>query len=515
MTRKAVGILSIVAFALVLGWLWHASARPLPPGKAARGAITAIPDELTIGSGQKILTLDPDLAADGYSEGIIHLIGGTLYELDGAGALTPLLVASRSVSPDGLTWTFELKPALRFSDGTLLTSKDVKATFDRARADAQNVYRGFLSPVTQIEAPNPLEIVVRLSRPYPSLPVVLSQPEMTILPAGKLAAGPSFFDKPVSAGPFALQTWGGGMTAILVRNPNYAGAEPAVRRLIFQTIDDFNARLVQVQSGQLALALDIPPRLLRRLSGTLVACSTPRYGFISLPLNVDRPPLDEVAVRRAISKAIDREEIERTVWAGRITPIAGFWPSIMDGYDRRMPVARDIAGARRELQTSSCRNGCSVRLMYSPPDPWVEPTAIIVAQNLEEIGIDVHLERVDDATFNERLGRGDFGIAVSFLYDYNNIPDGLLTYALRTDGGLRANFSGFDAPADLRRAMDAAVTADGAARTAALAEVNRLFSRYQPFITLSDYTVGCVSRYAPSVVRTDASGYVDVARRVP
>jgi peptide/nickel transport system substrate-binding protein len=305
------------------------------------------------------------------------------------------------------------------------------------------------------------------------------------------------------------------MTAILVRNPNYAGAEPVVRRLIFQTIDDFNARLVQVQSGQLALALDIPPRLLGHLSGTLVACSSPRYGFISLPLNVGRPPLDEVAVRRAIGKAIDREQIKRTVWAGRISPIAEFWPSIMDGYNRHMPVARDIAGARRELQGTSCRNGCSVRLMYSPANPWGEPTAIIVAQNLQDIGIDAHLEQVDDATFNERLGRGDFQIAVSFLYDYNDIPDGLLTYALRADGGLRANFSGFQAPADLTRAMDTAVTTDGATRTTALAEVNRLFLRYQPFVTLSDYAVGCVSRYASSVVSTDASGYIDIARRAP
>jgi hypothetical protein len=104
---------------------------------------------------------------------------------------------------------------------------------------------------------------------------------------------------------------------------------------------------------------------------------------------------------------------------------------------------------------------------------------------------------------------------VSFIYDYNDVPDGLLTYALTADGGLRANFTGFEPAPDIQQAVKQAITEDGAARREALADINALFCLYQPFVTLSDYAVGSISRYAPSVVKLDAAGFLDVAGGQP
>jgi len=474
---------------------------------------TRIPAALTIGSSQKILTLDPDLAADGYSEGIVHLIGGNLYELEADKQVRPQLAAAGRASGDGLTWTFQLRAGLRFSDGTPLTSQDVKDTIERAKRDRENVYGGFVAPIARIDAPSPTTVVMHLSRPYPSLPVVLSQPEMTILPSQGLAKGKSFFDAPVSAGPYKLQSWGGSPRATLVRNPSYAGSAPAVKRLTFQTIDDFNARYAQVQSGQLDFATDIPSRLLAHPPAGTVGGLTAHYGFITLPLNVNSKPLDEVGVRQAIAKAIDRSQLDQVVWNGGLTPIADFWPSTMSGYDKSISTARDVAGAKAALRGTSCERGCTVHMMYSAANPWAEPTATIVAQNLKDVGITVKLEKLDDPTFNQRLGDIHYQIAESFLYDYNDVPDGMLTYAMTADGGLNANFTGWKPGADVQRAVEQAITQGGAARTQALAEVNRLFLKYQPFITLSDYAVGSISRYAPSVVKTNEAGFVDAARK--
>jgi peptide/nickel transport system substrate-binding protein len=516
LTLTLVALVLAIAVVIMMRRLHHSSNEitSTPTGSAAIRGLTNIPRELTIASAQKIFTLDPDLAADGYSEGIVHLIGGTLFER-GAGEVRPLLVASKLVSPDGLTWTFELKPGLKFSDGTALTSKDVQATFERIKDDKLNVYVGFVAPIQRIIAMSPTQIIMQLSRPYPSLPIILSQPEMSIFPIAGLARGKAFFDWPVSAGAYKLLSWGGSAKAVLVRNPNYAGAAPAVEQLTYQTIEDFNARYAEVLSGKVDVATDIPSRMLAHSPGSVVAAMTPRYGFITLPFNVHRTPLNEVGVRKAIAKAIDRKQINRTVWQGRSTPIAEFWPSTMSGYDRRYSIDRDIAGAKRDLKGTSCEAGCAVRFTYSPVNPWSEPIATVVAQNLLDIGIRIQMERVDDATFNARLDASEFEIAVSFVYDYNDVPDGLLTYALTADGGLRANFTGFQPTPDIERAVKQAMTQDGVARWEALADINALFCQYQPFVTLSDYAVGSISRYAPSVVKINSAGFLDVAGGQP
>jgi peptide/nickel transport system substrate-binding protein len=467
------------------------------------------PKTVTIGFAEKIVTLDPDQAVDQTSLAALHLINGNMYSLGRDGKVTPLLVESGEASSDGRQWTFNLKSGLKFSDGSPLTSADIAATFARAKSDEANAYAGFVEPISSIDTPTPTTAIFHLSRPYPSLPIVLSQPEMAIFPAGKVGAK-DFFNAPISAGPYALTDWGGGSTATLTRNSHYAGTLPHTEGVVLRTIADFNTRLAQVKSGQLDFAYDIPPSLLPHVPGPLTATLTPLYGFISIPLNNSKPPLNEVGVRRAISAAIDRQQINQTIWNGKSVPLAGFWPSTMTGYDSSITTTPDVAAAKADLAGTSCANGCTVSLMYSSADTWADPLAQIIAQNLSRIGITVKLDKVDDATVNQRLGDGSFQMAETFLYDYNDVPDGMLTYALDPDGGLNSNFTGFQPPAQLRAAVTTAITRGGSARADALAEVTRLFRQYQPFVTLLTHVVGTVSRLPDDVVSLDSGGFVDI-----
>src|SRR5262249_38269118 len=154
---------------------------------------------------------------------------------------------------------------------------------------------------------------------------------------------------------------------------------------------DFSTRLEEVQSGQLGLGLLIPPRLLTGVRPPLVARLTSHYGFVSLDKNAIAPPLNEVGVRRAISDAIDRRQMVATAWNALTTPIAGFWPSTMAGYDKNIPVTRNLAAARAALRGTSCAHRCTLQLLYSPADPWSDQTAAVIAQNLKGIGITIQL----------------------------------------------------------------------------------------------------------------------------
>ena len=473
-------------------------------------ASTEAPDELRIGFGARIITLDPDQALDPSSLAVLRLIGGTLYELDQDSEPFPVLIESAKTAPDELSWEFELKPDLKFSDQSPLTAEDVEATFARAREDKANAYAGFLAPIDAIEASSPTTVTFELNRPYPSLPDVLSQPEMSILPSEGLEQGKGFYSAPISAGPYELDSWGGGPTARVVRNPNYAGPEPVVEAITFETVEDANARVAQVRSGQLDLAHDVPPKLAEGVQAPLVATTTPIFGFISIPLNNDRPPFDDVAVRKAIALAIDREQINESVWNGGAVPLSGFWPSTMDGYDETIPAEPQLDEARALLEGTECEQGCQVTLMYSAEDSWAEGTALVVDQNLDEIGIDVELDKSDNAGTLDALLSQTYDMELTFLYDYSNMPDGMLDFGFGPS--LNSNFSGFKPPPEVNETIQRAVTSSGAERDDALAEINQQFLDHQPYVTLETLTFTSVSRYDDAVVELDPSGFIAIGR---
>jgi len=231
---------------------------------------------------------------------------------------------------------------------------------------------------------------------------------------------------------------------------------------------------------------------------------------VSLDTNTTKPPLNQVGVRKAISDAIDRRQIVATAFNGQTTPIAGFWPSTMSGYDKNIQVTPNLAAARAALRGTSCARGCTIQLLYSSADPWPNATAAVIAQNLAAIGITVQQDEADDATVNQDLLNEKYQMGLGFLFDYNNIPDGMLTYAMNINGGLNDNFSGWKPPASVSKVVTQAITQGGSARRTALSEINQLFRQYQPFITICTYSAGFVSRYATSVVTIGSSGFVDV-----
>ena len=440
-----------------------------------------------------------------------HLIGGNLYDINSAGETVPGLASSGTASSDGLTWTFELRPGLKFSDGSPLTSSDVKATVDRAKADKANGYAGLFAPISSVDAPDPQTVVFKVARPYPSLPTVLGEPEFLIMPASGLAQGKDFFKKPVSAGPYTLQSWGGGPNSTFVVNDNYWGPKPLIKTLKFTTIPDFNSRLSQLQSGQIQSVVDLPPSVLPQLEGSaeITAGVVQIYGFNVLNMFITKPPLDNLNLRKAISLAIDRDKIVKDVWGGENTAYAGFWPPTMDGYDSSISTAQDIAEAKQLVADSPCASGCTLKMQYTDSYPSSEQIALIIRSELNEIGIKTQLVKLENAIWFNNMYNGTYQLSVSNLYDYANVPDGMVSYAIDPAGGLNANYSGWDSKAAIE-AGNAAMVSSGSDRDAALADVNQEFLKDQPYATLSTYAVVFATRLPDDLITLTASEFIDV-----
>src|SRR5882762_9328137 len=115
-----------IAAAVVLLAGMLAACSPSPSGE--RHGNSAVPSKAVVAFGNRIERLDPDQAVGLAETDVLHLIGGNLFESRGHAQVVPGLAATTTIAPDGLSWTFVLRSGASFSDGTPLTSVDVKAT---------------------------------------------------------------------------------------------------------------------------------------------------------------------------------------------------------------------------------------------------------------------------------------------------------------------------------------------------------------------------------------------------
>ncbi|WP_167305434.1 ABC transporter substrate-binding protein [Mycolicibacterium neoaurum] len=429
-----------------------------------------------------VTTLDPLLAYQATDIRAVALLGARLFSYDQAGNVGPGLAQSSSVSTDGLSWTFTLRPDLKFSDGSPLTATDVAASLERARTDETNIYSAMTTPWKSVSALDPQTVRMDLNVPTPKLEAVLSYPFTTIVPAAHVD-DTDYYKSPVSAGMFSLKSWDGGSDAEFVRNEYYWDRKPIVANVTMTGIPDPDTRLSQVRSGEVNFAPDIPPSLIDEVADPVKLVTTQLNGFYSLVPNNAVSPFDNYDVRKAISMAVDREQINDEVWQGKSQPLAGFWPPSMDGYANDVPAGRDLEGAQAALQDTLCEKGCTTELYYTSAYSGEAEMAAILKRNLADIGITVNTHDLDATTLYSRLAGGALPMAITLNWDYLNQPSGLLNYTLQ-QGASQANWSFYNS-SQMNRLIDQANQQSGEQLADTLAKIDTLFRQDVPYVNLT------------------------------
>ncbi len=472
----------------------------------------AVPSTVTIGLTLKVSNLDPDLAVEPSNLDALHLIGGTLTELPGKGGpVTPGLAKTWKVAANGLTVTFNLRSGLRFSDGSPLGAADVIASYRHFLSDKGNVNAGLLAPIKTVTAKGQT-IVFKLKTPYPSFTTVVGEPTFPIFPAKGIAAIKQFLKMPISAGPYKISAWNGS-NITLVRNPNYVGAKPVVQTIKFTTVIDPNTRVVQLRGGQIDIADNLPGSVIPQLTGKIRPVVTPIYGGVYLYVNNRRAPLNDSRVRRAISLAMDRQQINSIAFAGKSKPMDSFFPSTMGCcHQSAPPINRDVAKAKALLVGTPCASGCKVKLMLRNGLDYADRAGVVVQQDLKAIGIDASIEQVDPSVAGKAEGDGTFDLEVNGLNDYVDIPDGMLTYGVISTGGINALFSGYKSKAMDTAALKA-ISSQGGARKAALVQVEKIYAKDMPFVPLVNLALITGTRLASDVVYVGTTSFYEVQRQ--
>jgi peptide/nickel transport system substrate-binding protein len=456
---------------------------------SSAAATAAAPSVFKIGQAEQFNSLDPDLAEQNDALEVINQFGGTLTRFTpDASRVVPGLAKSWTVSDDGKTYTFSLRPGLKFSTGAPLTASDVVASWNRYMTDKHNVNIGLFADVSKLTAPSAQTVVIHLKGSDPSFLQVIAEPNFIVSPGADLKDPAKFYLHPISDGPYEVQSFSSsGHGATLVRNPHYYGPKPAVKELQFEYVSDANTRLIELKSGQLDLAQDITPDTASQLTGSTKPVNTTLYGGWYLYVNIRHPPLSNVNVRKAISLAIDRGQLINTVWNGSPKPLYGFFPTSMPPWhENTLPIGPNVKQAKALLAGTPCAHGCTINLLVRSDASYYADMASIIQQNLAAIGIKLNLQQADASTAGTDEENGAFQLAVGGLTDYTNVPDGFLEYGLLSNGGIDALFSGYDS-ARMDGLIKTVLSVSGQKRLDAMNQINSLYAQDVPSIPLLDW----------------------------
>jgi peptide/nickel transport system substrate-binding protein len=328
------------------------------------------------------LTLDPYRHDEVVTRSFLGHVYEGLVGFDAEMALVPLL-ARHWESPDDLTWRFGLRPGVRFHDGRELTSHDVVASFERARALADDRVSGYLVAVASVRALDALTVELVTVKPYPILLNKLAS--LVILPAG---IGDEPITHPVGTGPYRFVggAAGGGRWQ-LEANPDYWRGPPVFRRLEIHAVADGEERVARVLAGELDLVHEVPASAAASLAGDrdVRLVSRPSLTVTYLHLAADRPPFADPRVRRAVSLAIDRAAFVANDFGGFGAPLGQLvTPNVFGHLRHLVPPPRDLASSRSLLAAAGVKTPLSFELELRAGRPYRT-----LVRQLEEAGFAV------------------------------------------------------------------------------------------------------------------------------
>jgi peptide/nickel transport system substrate-binding protein len=416
----------------------------------------------------------------------------------------PGLAQSWSQSSDKLSWTFELRPNVRFSDGTPVTSADVKFSIDEA-GSAKGGWEFINAAIDTVTAPDPTTVVVRTKYPWAPLLADLACPSNGIIPdnyGGRTKD--AFYAAPIGTGPFMWDTWDKGNKLTLKKNPGYwRDGLPYLDSVSWQVVPDSNTRGIMIQGGTAQINENPPLSTVEQLKGvkgvTVTLFPSTRTDYVSM--NEARKPYDDEHVRRAISYAIDRAALTKNVLFGNGTIANSLLMPSTPYYDKNTPgLQYDMDKAKAELARSSVPNGFSTTYMATSGDATDAAIAQILQASLKELGITMKISNTDPSAAHDLLAAQNYDIAhVYWTMDIAD-PDELVQFAVLPSGGGHAFYTGYDDASAQRLAEQAQKTFDPSER-------QRLYSELQARLADAAFVAPLFYQPLPYATRDNVAGF--------
>ena len=456
---------------------------------------------LTIGIGDAVTSIDPHFLNSPTNKNVDCNIFDALTDADDTINIVPSLAESWRLV-DETTWEFKLRKGVTFHDGTPLTAEDVKASFLRVPRvpNAPLPFTTYIRLVKTIKVIDPLTVHMITSSLDPILPNEAAQIRIIQARFGEETSDNFNNGKAaIGTGPVRFVSYQPGGGIELARHDGYWGRKLPWEKVSFRFIPDGGARVASLLAGDTQMIDLVPSDALSTLrNNDKIRVATAEVGlrYIFLALDqardvspfitgpngetLDRNPLKDVRVRRALSTAINRAALAERVMEGVSTATGQMMPQGSFGHAPDVPVpAYDPDGAKKLLAAAGYPDGLRVTL-HSTKDRYVNDTKLVqaIAQMWQRIGVQTSIELQPWSTYASRVGRGEYSIMIGAVAAVTSEGSQVLRSAMGTVDQARG-WGGFNWGRYSNARLDALVEraasiADSAAREDVLRQAARL-----------------------------------------
>jgi peptide/nickel transport system substrate-binding protein len=408
---------------------------------------------LVVASVGEPLTLDPAAISDNESaEVALQIFDQLVRYRHGSSQMEPALATSWSVSPDGTSWTFNLRRGVRFHDGTPFDADAVVFSLERQRDRTHpfhfqefTYWESSYRNIREVRKLDSHTVRIGTDRPYaPFLANLAMFPASIVSPTAMQRLGRDFAHHPVGTGSFRFVRWDRGERVTLARNATYWDGTPTLQTLIFDVLPDASQRLGGLQSGTVDVVHGLAPadRQLVSLHPDLSLLRVPGNNVAFLAMNTQRPPFDDVRVRRAVNHAVDKHAVVKLAYQGLATPAHGPVPPKMWSY--RASTVRysyDPEAARRLLAEAGYNRALRPRLyVMSTARPYLPAPVLVarmIARYLGDVGMKVELVIRPFAEHLRATQLGAHDLCLAGWSGDNGDPDNFLYLLLDRDNARR------------------------------------------------------------------------------
>jgi peptide/nickel transport system substrate-binding protein len=417
----------------------------------------------------------------------------------------PRLAQSWTISPDGKTYTFKLRPGVKWHDGKPFTSADVVFSFKQYLPAVFARTKLIMDKVASIEAPDDLTVVFKLKHSYPAFMYIFEATGGTIMPKHLYEGVTDYRTTPVNnnvvgTGPFKLAEWRRGAYIKLVKNPDYWDkGKPYLDNLYFHIVPDAVGRSIAFESGKVDAirAGDVENFEIARLAALPgAALSKAGWEFLQpvayFHMNLRNKPMDDLRFRQAVAHAIDRQFIIRNIFSTFGNPVHGPFPP---GYAFHDPSVEtqypyDPAKAKALLDEMGLKPGpdgtrVTLRLLPLPYGETWQRLAEYTREALNAVGIKTTIVATDVPGWVTRLSSGDFDFGYNFVYLLGDPAIGISQTYLSTNQlnrGTAANVDGYVNPAIDELLLKAEQETNVAERAKLYAQIQKTLSRELPML---------------------------------
>ncbi len=404
--KKTLAMLLCIVMALSLFTACGEKPAEDPAAAPADSSVPAHKKDLVIGTAVDINNLNLQEQQDAANNTVLKLTHENLIRFTYEGELVPCLAESWEYTDD-THLKFNLVHDAHFSDGTPLTAEDVKFTFDMVK---DSFVSSVLSNVVSTEVVDDYTVVLELEKYDNEIYASIASVPVAIQ---SKAAYESGMEEPwyIGSGRYKFDEWVEGEYCKVVKVDDYWGEDPGVAdEIYFKPYLEASSRVIALQTGEIDVCVDPPINELQYLEEdeNITVFERPGSRLFYFAFNVEKEPWNNQLLRQAVACAIDREAVLQAAVYGKGTPqttilnrgLWGFYDD-MEGFDY------DVERAKSLMKEAGYPDGgISTKLLIANSSPYTNIAQVIQA-NLKEIGIDVTIETVEDATLKTMCKNGE------------------------------------------------------------------------------------------------------------